>query len=208
MSDKDQSSSLKRILKVSICVIIFLLTTIVLQILNSTTPHRTISMPEVMPKFVVDRQWQKARLFNNFTTAVSRPTIVPSVFYSTTKHQTSSMPEVTPVLPQHCQLVFDRQRQKARRINVTTPHWLERMNGTSSKALNSTELTDSNLFLMTMNNGGRLGNQMLSYAALFGIAWRHRRIPLWQKNRMQLQTFFNTSFRQGTFKVCHKIKNI
>jgi len=173
-------------LKVLVSFVIFLLTTIILQMLYSTTPHQTISMPEVMPQFV-----QKTRLINNLTTVVS-----------------------TLVFAHHCQFVLDRQRQKARLINrskltsVNIPHWLERMNGTSSYALNSTELTNDNMYLMTMNNGGRLGNQMLSYAALFGIAWGHRRIPLWQKSRMQLQTFFNTSIHQETFQVCQTFKTI
>jgi len=131
------------------------------------------------------------------------------LFYSTPPRRNIAMPEV---VTRHCDFVLSRQqRKKARTITSTTvgiPPWLELMNDTSPNAWNLTDHANHNLYLMASNNGGRLGNQMFTYATLFGIAWRYRRIPIWQKNRMQLGAFFNTSIRQQTFQVCHTITTI
>ena len=41
----------------------------------------------------------------------------------------------------------------------------------------------------------RLGNRLFSYAAIFGIAWRNRRIPIWPENNghenADVSRFFN-----------------
>ena len=60
----------------------------------------------------------------------------------------------------------------------------------------ATNRSDKNLYVWAGGAcGRRLGNRLFNYAAVFGIAWRNRRIPILQENRgarsHHIAKFFN-----------------
>jgi len=61
---------------------------------------------------------------------------------------------------------------------------------------NATIRSGRNLYLHARGHKlYRLGNILFNYAAVFGIAWRNHRIPIWQKHgssfKEDITTFFN-----------------
>jgi hypothetical protein len=82
-----------------------------------------------------------------------------------------------------CEFIYRKRKRNQTSVpsEMLVPPWLEKLtkpDAASSRPLHLTE-----------ENRGRFGNQMFAYASLFGIAWRNRRIPLFNDHRKICDVF-------------------
>jgi len=79
---------------------------------------------------------------------------------------------------EHQECAWTKPKIKTSRKNETPP-WLSLL-----ADYNATVSSGRNLYVWPRDASWyRLGNRLFNYAALFGIAWHNRRIPIWPQNR-------------------------
>ena len=111
--------------------------------------------------------------------------IATIIIYNIYFAQPSYMPHVW-----HQQGTWSKTNMKVSR-RTETPPWLLLL-----AHYNSTIMSGRNLYVWPeLRRINRLGNRLFAYAAMFGIAWRNRRIPIWPENNAydtsDITKFFN-----------------
>lgn len=89
--------------------------------------------------------------------------------------------------PAHCPWLLDVTQRKRNYVpKPFDPPWVSLLASDSD-----TIASGKNLYLWACNSQRmrRFGNQLFNFAAVFGVAWRNRRIPLWTERYTHMAAF-------------------